>query len=96
MMRSCFLLVALAALLACPAMAQSSGSPKSPNNSPNKSAKRGEGKMLPPKENNSSNSNSSNSCAVYGPGFFKVEGSDTCVQIGGSFGIGAGGSIGGR
>jgi hypothetical protein len=52
--------------------------------------------MLPPKENNSSNSNSSNSCAVYGPGFFKVEGSDTCVQIGGSFGIGAGGSIGGR
>lgn len=95
MMRSCFLLIALAALLACPAMAQSSGSAelsnKSSNKSANKSAKRGEEKTLPAKRNNSGNS-----CAVYGPGFFKVEGTDTCVQIGGSFGIGVGGSIGGR
>jgi len=87
MMRSCFLFVALAALLACPAMAQSSGSAKLSN----KSAKRGEEKMLPAKGNNSGNS-----CAAYGPGFVKVEGTDTCVQIGGSFGIGVGGSIGRR
>jgi hypothetical protein len=25
-----------------------------------------------------------NSCAAYGPGFVKVEGSDTCVKIGGN------------
>jgi hypothetical protein len=33
---------------------------------------------------------SSNSCAAYGPGFVKVEGTDTCVQIGGSISVGAG------
>jgi hypothetical protein len=37
-----------------------------------------------------------NSCAAYGPGFVKLEGSDTCVQLGGSIGIGVGGSTGGR
>jgi hypothetical protein len=30
------------------------------------------------------------------PGFVKVEGTDTCVQIGGSIGIGVGGSVSGR
>jgi hypothetical protein len=33
---------------------------------------------------------SSNSCAAYGPGFVKVEGTNTCVQIGGSISVGAG------
>ena len=33
---------------------------------------------------------SANSCAAYGPGFAKVEGSDTCVQVGGSISIGVG------
>jgi hypothetical protein len=33
---------------------------------------------------------SSSSCAAYGPGFVKVEGTDTCVQIGGSISVGAG------
>jgi hypothetical protein len=33
---------------------------------------------------------SSNSCAAYGPGFVKIEGTDTCVQIGGSISVGAG------
>jgi hypothetical protein len=33
---------------------------------------------------------SSNGCAAYGPGFVKVEGTDTCVQIGGSISVGAG------
>ena len=34
--------------------------------------------------------NSSNSCAAYGPGFVKVAGTDTCVQVGGSISAGAG------
>jgi hypothetical protein len=33
---------------------------------------------------------SSNACAAYGPGFVKVEGTDTCVQVGGSISVGAG------
>ncbi len=33
---------------------------------------------------------SSNSCAAYGAGFVKVEGTDTCVQVGGSISVGAG------
>ena len=33
---------------------------------------------------------SSNSCAAYGPGFMKLEGTDTCVQVGGSISVGAG------
>jgi hypothetical protein len=33
---------------------------------------------------------SSNSCAAYGAGFVKIEGTDTCVQVGGSIGVGAG------
>jgi len=36
------------------------------------------------------------SCAALGPGFVKVEGSDTCVRIGGSISIGAGGGSGVR
>lgn len=39
---------------------------------------------------------SGNSCAAYGPGFAKVEGTDTCVKIGGSVSIGAGRSSGSR
>jgi hypothetical protein len=37
-----------------------------------------------------------NSCAAFGPGFVKVEGSDSCVRIGGTVSIGAGVSGGGR
>jgi hypothetical protein len=32
------------------------------------------------------------SCAEYGPGFVRVEGSSTCIKIGGSVGVGVGGS----
>jgi len=35
---------------------------------------------------------SGNPCAQYGPGFVKLAGSDTCVKIGGSVSIEAGGS----
>lgn len=37
-----------------------------------------------------------NPCAGFGPGFVKVEGSDTCVRLGGSISIGAGGGSGVR
>jgi hypothetical protein len=32
-----------------------------------------------------------NACAAYGPGFIKVEGSDTCVKVGGNIDIEAAG-----
>ena len=32
----------------------------------------------------------SNACAAYGAGFVKIEGTDTCVQVGGSLSVGAG------
>jgi len=35
-----------------------------------------------------------NPCAAFGAGFVKVEGSDTCVRLGGSISIGAGGGSG--
>jgi hypothetical protein len=34
---------------------------------------------------------SGNSCAAFGPGFVKVEGSGTCIRIGGATSIGASG-----
>ena len=39
---------------------------------------------------------SSNSCAAYGAGFVKVEGTETCAKIGGAVSIGAGTSAGSR
>ena len=39
---------------------------------------------------------SGNSCAAFGPGFIKVEGTGTCVKVGGATQIGAGMSLGGR
>jgi predicted secreted protein len=38
----------------------------------------------------------SNPCAAYGSGFVKIDGTDTCVKIGGVVGIGVGGSSGSR
>jgi hypothetical protein len=31
-----------------------------------------------------------NPCAEYGPGFVRIEGSSTCMKIGGSLGVGVG------
>jgi hypothetical protein len=83
MKRNCLLPVLIAALSVSPLMAQST-SPKPPKPA---SATRD----LPMK-----GTVTSNSCAAFGPGFVKVEGSDTCVQLGGSMSIGVGGSTGGR
>ncbi len=41
------------------------------------------GKSLPPKPAGA------NACAAYGPGFARIEGSGTCVKIGGSIDVGA-------
>jgi hypothetical protein len=49
------------------------------------------GKLLPLK-----GATSGNSCAAYGAGFVKIEGSDTCIKIGGAVGVGAGTSAGSR
>ncbi len=35
-----------------------------------------------------------NPCSAFGSGFVKVEGTDTCVKIGGAISVGAGGSTG--
>jgi hypothetical protein len=37
-----------------------------------------------------------NSCAAFGPGFVKVEGTDTCVKVGGAFSVGVSGAVGSR
>jgi len=49
------------------------------------------GRLLPLK-----GAGAGNSCAAYGPGFVKLDGTDTCVKIGGVVGIGAGSSSGSR
>ena len=49
------------------------------------------GKLLPLKR-----SHSANACAEYGAGFVKIEGSNTCVKIGGAVSVGAGVSSGSR
>jgi hypothetical protein len=49
------------------------------------------GKTLPLK-----GASSANSCAAYGPGFVKLEGSDTCVKVSGAISVGVGTSRGVR
>jgi Porin subfamily len=39
---------------------------------------------------------SNNACAEYGAGFVKIEGTNTCMKIGGAISIGAGVSSGAR
>jgi hypothetical protein len=34
-----------------------------------------------------------NPCAVYGPGFAKIDGTETCIKIGGAVSIGVGGAV---
>jgi hypothetical protein len=51
----------------------------------------GTGRLLPLK-----GAAAGNSCAAFGPGFVKVEGTETCVKIGGAVSIGVGGSSGVR
>jgi hypothetical protein len=83
-MRTILLTLVIAALTASTALAQqvSPHKPDKPVSS---------GKLLPVE-----GAASRNSCAAFGPGFVKVEGSDSCVKIGGATSIGGGTSGGGR
>jgi hypothetical protein len=49
------------------------------------------GRLLPLKR-----SNSANACAEYGAGFVRIEGTNTCMKIGGAVSVGAGVSGGSR
>ena len=82
-MRKTFLIIVVAGWPAF-ALAQQSGDQKS-------SKAPASGKLLPLK-----GAARSNSCAEFGAGFVKAEGSDTCVQIGGYVSSGASGYMGAR
>ncbi len=77
------LLICAALLIAAPASAESTRPLKFDQSTSSKS--------LPVKERKYNSS-----CAAYGAGFVKIEGTNTCVKIGGSISVGAGGSIRGR
>ena len=83
-MRNILLAITLATLPATTAMAEATRGQK-----PDKPAT--SGRQLPLK-----GASAGNACAAYGAGFVKVEGTGTCVQIGGSVAIGGGTSSGGR
>jgi len=84
-MRNILLAIVAAVLLpASIALAEQSSHRK-----PDKPA--GSGRLLPLK-----GAAAGNSCAAYGPGFAKVDGTETCVKIGGAVSVGVGGSSGGR
>ena len=79
-MRNILVAILIAMLSASMAAAESSGARK-PDKAPPPS------KLLPAR-------GTANACAAYGPGFAKVDGTDTCVKIGGAVSIGVGGAVG--
>ena len=87
-MRNFLLAIALVALL--PAFVASGEQPRG-QKSDKRADKPSAGKQLPIK-----GAGNGNSCAAYGAGFVKIDGTETCMKIGGAVGIGAGSSIGGR
>jgi hypothetical protein len=82
-MRKIFLMIVVAGWPGF-ALAQQTGDQKSSKASTS-------GKLLPLK-----GATRSNSCAEYGAGFVKLEGSDTCVKVGGYVSTGASGHTGAR
>jgi hypothetical protein len=81
-MRNILLATAVAML---PAAAAEPSSSQKPNKPP------ASGTLIPLK-----GAGAGNSCVAYGPGFVKLDGTDTCVKIGGVVGIGVGSSSGSR
>ena len=73
--------------LVLPAVAAAAEQPRLPN--PDKAT--APGKVLTLKR-----SGSANSCAEYGAGFVRIEGSNSCMKIGGATSFGAGVSGGAR
>jgi hypothetical protein len=98
MMRSCLPIVIVLSLVASPVMAQSSNPPKLPElaQSGKTLPKTAPIKTSPSKTLPMKGASSATSCAAYGPGFVKVDGTDTCMQIGGAVSISVGGAIGRR
>jgi hypothetical protein len=80
------LLVIVVAMLSAPVVAAAEPSGRQ---QPGQAAS--SGKLLPVK-----GARAGNSCAAYGAGFAKVDGTDTCVKIGGAVSIGVGGNVGSR
>jgi hypothetical protein len=83
-MRKSFLVIAALMLSASGAPAEQPGIQKPDRTTP-------PAKMLPVKP-----ATSANSCAAYGTGFVKLEGSDSCVKVGGALSVDVGTSRGGR
>jgi hypothetical protein len=83
-MRNLLLAIMVAVLPLWKAVAEPSGGQKA-----NKSGT--SDRLLPVKR-----SGAANSCAAYGAGFVKLEGTDTCVKIGGAVSIGAAGAMSAR
>ena len=79
-----FLLVMAAMLPVFAAAAEQPRAPKSDRAATS-------GKVLPLK-----GATSTKSCAEYGAGFVRVEGSDTCVKVGGAVSVGVGTTAGSR
>jgi hypothetical protein len=78
-MRTIFSVIVLAVLSISAASAQQSRDGK-----PNKQAK-----SLSPRPAKAA----ANPCAEYGAGFVRIEGSSTCMKIGGSIGVGVGAGV---
>jgi hypothetical protein len=83
-MRKSLLVITAMLLSAFGALAEQPGLQKSDRPAPS-------GQMLPLK-----GASSGNACAAYGPGFVKLEGSDTCAKVGGAIGVDVGTSRGAR
>ena len=79
-MRNVLLVIAVAALL--PASSAAVEQPRRQKSDKSVST----GRQLPLK-----GARTDNSCAVYGAGFVRVDGTQTCVKIGGAVSIGVGG-----
>ena len=80
-MRNALLLIAVVALLPAPSAA--AGQSRVQKSDKPVSA----GRLLPLK-----GAGAGNSCAVYGAGFVRIEGTGTCMKIGGAVSVGVGGS----
>lgn len=78
-MRNILVAILIAMLPISMAAAESPGARKPDKTPPS-------GELLPVK-------GAGNACAAYGPGFIKVDGTDTCVKIGGAVSIGVGGAV---
>lgn len=81
-MRNALIVIAVIALL--PASSAAVEQPRPPKKSETPVSA---GRQVPLK-----GAGAGNSCAAFGPGFVKVDGTQTCMKIGGGVSVGAGGS----